>query len=288
DPNNPNPNNPNDPNDPESSSTSSCTKSSVTNFFVSCTGSDSAGCTTTSSRVVAGCDVTAVATTTRDSCPLITLDPNEDQGEDGDANAEPPASTTQPPPSATQPPPDPTDPPPAPPAPTVTIVPVYIFIGFFETCDNCEDANFLGIDKHLFTRWAIFSANQIAGTNKIPIYDPWNDTPNLEDPLPIEGTQYPVKKGPLTSTSYTGEKSTCYYTRKHDDERPDEPSDPGQFTCDDKEWVCTDDQKGRSKHKDKDGKDEGDATWSPQAVCVENRINVPTADDLKHHPDPLP
>ncbi|KAL8800754.1 MAG: hypothetical protein Q9200_007150 [Gallowayella weberi] len=71
--------------DPKSSRTNSCTKSAVTDYFVSCRSatSGSEDCRTTSSKIVSGCDVKATATTTRDSCPLITLDPNEDQGEDG-------------------------------------------------------------------------------------------------------------------------------------------------------------------------------------------------------------
>lgn len=84
------PNPPPDPNIEEgdedntsSTSTSSCSKSTVTDYWVSCTTQDtSTSCTTTSSMVAIGCDVTATTTTTGvDVC--YSVDPNEDQGEDG-------------------------------------------------------------------------------------------------------------------------------------------------------------------------------------------------------------
>ena len=79
---------PDDPNDPESETTSSCSTSVVTDYYVSCTSltSGSVSCKTTSSSLSRGCDITASATTTSASnCPLVTDNPDEDEGEDGAA-----------------------------------------------------------------------------------------------------------------------------------------------------------------------------------------------------------
>ncbi|KAI4256374.1 MAG: hypothetical protein LQ352_002102 [Teloschistes flavicans] len=74
------------------SSTESCTTQTVTDYWVSCSTitSGSSSCTTTSSSVVQGCSVTATTQTTATGsfCPLVTLDPNDDQGEDGDGTPE--------------------------------------------------------------------------------------------------------------------------------------------------------------------------------------------------------
>lgn len=57
-----------------------CTTSEVTDYWVSC---KSSSCTTTSTEVITGCFLTATATTTAASCPLVTVDPaNDDQGDD--------------------------------------------------------------------------------------------------------------------------------------------------------------------------------------------------------------
>ena len=69
-------------------SITSCAETSVaTNFLVSCTSSDgkSPVCTTTSTSYATGCKVEATAVTTFAACPSI--DPNEDQGEDGTVDA---------------------------------------------------------------------------------------------------------------------------------------------------------------------------------------------------------
>ena len=61
----------------------------VTDYYVSCTSltSGSVSCKTTSSSLSRGCDITASATTTSASnCPLVTDNPDEDEGEDGDAS----------------------------------------------------------------------------------------------------------------------------------------------------------------------------------------------------------
>ncbi|KAG8354930.1 hypothetical protein FVEN_g7352 [Fusarium venenatum] len=59
-----------------------CTTSRVTNDWVSC---QSLPCTTTSSEVITGCFLTATATTREASCPLITLDHENDLfGDDSD------------------------------------------------------------------------------------------------------------------------------------------------------------------------------------------------------------
>ncbi|KAM0399178.1 hypothetical protein ACHAPZ_007073 [Fusarium culmorum] len=52
-----------------------CTTSRVTDYWLSC---QSSSCTTTSSEVIIGCFLTATATTTEASCPLITLDHEND------------------------------------------------------------------------------------------------------------------------------------------------------------------------------------------------------------------
>ncbi|CAG1976172.1 unnamed protein product [Fusarium graminearum] len=52
-----------------------CTTSRATDYWVSC---QSSSCTTTSSEVITGCFLTATATTTEASCPLITLDHEND------------------------------------------------------------------------------------------------------------------------------------------------------------------------------------------------------------------
>ncbi|KAL9022248.1 MAG: hypothetical protein Q9185_000648 [Variospora sp. 1 TL-2023] len=80
----------------KSPSSSSCTATSmVTNFVVSCasaTSGSSKSCRTVSTSVKRGCSITGTTTTTSSaaSCPTIVLDPNEDQGQDG----EPSTSTT--------------------------------------------------------------------------------------------------------------------------------------------------------------------------------------------------
>ncbi|KAL8646858.1 MAG: hypothetical protein Q9210_005893, partial [Variospora velana] len=80
----------------KSSSSSSCTATSmVTNFVVSCasaTSGSSKSCRTVSTSVKRGCSITGTTTTTSSaaSCPTIILDPDEDQGQDG----EPSTSTT--------------------------------------------------------------------------------------------------------------------------------------------------------------------------------------------------
>ena len=76
--------------DPNDTTSISCSSSRVvTDYWVSCTSSlsGSASCTTTSSSLATGCDVTATTTTTSAAaCPAVTDDPYEDQGEDGDAS----------------------------------------------------------------------------------------------------------------------------------------------------------------------------------------------------------
>ena len=70
-----------------------CTKSVVTDYWVSCTSSGSSSkCKTTSTSLVHGCDITAKTTTTGSSCPIGTVSPDEDEGEDGNG---PGAKTTK-------------------------------------------------------------------------------------------------------------------------------------------------------------------------------------------------
>ncbi|KAL8946784.1 MAG: hypothetical protein Q9222_006862, partial [Ikaeria aurantiellina] len=79
-----------------SSSTTSCSSAIVTDYYVSCnsvSSGASASCTTISTLTSSGCDVTAFTTTTRKFCPVATLDPDDDQGEDGDGDDLTPAPT---------------------------------------------------------------------------------------------------------------------------------------------------------------------------------------------------
>ena len=71
-----------------SASTTSCAETSVaTDYFVSCTSVDgkSSSCTTTSTSYATGCKVEATTVTSFAACPSV--DPNEDQGEDGTFDA---------------------------------------------------------------------------------------------------------------------------------------------------------------------------------------------------------
>ncbi|KAL8691479.1 MAG: hypothetical protein Q9218_003306 [Villophora microphyllina] len=80
----------------------SCTESVVTDFWVSCStnSAKSIDCKTTSTSVVRGCSVHATTATISGSyCPVISLDPNDDQGEDGTST--PQASSTSKGPSST-------------------------------------------------------------------------------------------------------------------------------------------------------------------------------------------
>ncbi|KAL8899225.1 MAG: hypothetical protein Q9207_006306, partial [Kuettlingeria erythrocarpa] len=71
----------------KSSSSSSCSTSTVTDIVKSCgtITSGSTGCRTISTVVSRGCSITAktITTSSASACPRITIDPNEDQGEDG-------------------------------------------------------------------------------------------------------------------------------------------------------------------------------------------------------------
>ncbi|KAL2783353.1 hypothetical protein BJX66DRAFT_131941 [Aspergillus keveii] len=58
--------------------TSTCTAETVTNYWVSCSGTS---CETTKSATFTGCSVTDSTTTTGDYCPTgVTIDPDGDQG----------------------------------------------------------------------------------------------------------------------------------------------------------------------------------------------------------------
>ncbi|KAL9578712.1 MAG: hypothetical protein Q9203_006991, partial [Teloschistes exilis] len=87
---------PDDNNSQSTQSTDSCTARTVIDFYVACStiSSGSTSCATTKTSVLQGCSVTATTQTTATGsfCPLITLDPNDDQGEDGTSID---ASTTQ-------------------------------------------------------------------------------------------------------------------------------------------------------------------------------------------------
>lgn len=81
---NPNPGPPGNPNEEPTTTTTSCSTVTVTDFLVSCTSIDTTStyCSTTSSLVVSGCQVTATTTTTGVAA-CYSIDPSADQGEDG-------------------------------------------------------------------------------------------------------------------------------------------------------------------------------------------------------------
>ncbi|RWQ93422.1 glycosyl hydrolase family 71-domain-containing protein [Paecilomyces variotii] len=67
----------------DTSTSSECSERTATDYWVTCSGTS---CKTTMSATITGCSVTGTATTTGRYCPTgITLDPNEDQGQDGPA-----------------------------------------------------------------------------------------------------------------------------------------------------------------------------------------------------------
>lgn len=67
--------------DSSSSSSEKCTAQTATNYWVSCS---STTCQTTRTATFTGCSVTNTATTTGQYCPAgVTVDPNDDQGQDG-------------------------------------------------------------------------------------------------------------------------------------------------------------------------------------------------------------
>ncbi|KAJ5121673.1 uncharacterized protein N7515_009634 [Penicillium bovifimosum] len=77
-----------DDDDDDDHTTTSCSASTVTDFWVSCAtgGTSSVSCTTTSSMVEVGCDITAVTSTT--GVPVCySFDQYEDQGQDGAPDA---------------------------------------------------------------------------------------------------------------------------------------------------------------------------------------------------------
>lgn len=85
-PDNPNPNLPGDPTEPDSERKSDCSTSTLTNYYVSCASSSNAlsGCTTTSSALTSGCNILAsTRTSSSGSCNLVTISPDDDQGQDG-------------------------------------------------------------------------------------------------------------------------------------------------------------------------------------------------------------
>lgn len=100
DPSDPNPPpKPSDPGSPnnEGDPTSCTSSSSATNYWVSCETEEdhpiSTSCTTTSSMVVVGCEVTGTTTTTGvEVC--YSVDPNENQGQDGTGISIPTVSAT--------------------------------------------------------------------------------------------------------------------------------------------------------------------------------------------------
>lgn len=221
---------------------------------------------------------------------MITLDPNEDQGEDGDAAAEPPAPTTSE--SISQP----SESLPAP-SETPTPMPWFLYSGFKEWCDPCDEL--LEGDYQLWTAWKIFASRQPENGDrkKLPPYDPWHDGDVVYgDDIDWSGSHYPIKVGPFKVPFKVGQGKDaggyddCYYSRKDDDERPGQPDTPGEIVCGGREGRCVDDLKGRSFERDADGKqiDGRHAhTWSPQAVCtLDGELPAPGDHELEIHPDP--
>lgn len=71
-----------------------CSTNTVTDYWVSCSGSAHSACRTTRTSIVSGCSVTATTTTTTiESCPLgVVIGPDDDQGVLGSSTSD--ASTT--------------------------------------------------------------------------------------------------------------------------------------------------------------------------------------------------
>ncbi|KAI4195834.1 MAG: hypothetical protein LQ350_006948 [Teloschistes chrysophthalmus] len=236
----------NDPNDPNSnsqsnsqSSSSSCTKSVVTDFFVSCNSvsGSSASCTTTSTSTMSGCDITAFTTTTGASCPLITLDPNDDQGEDGTLERSTstlfltvtPSPTTSERSTTTS---------------TVIVTPsprtpVSFYIGWEKLNDQIN-----GHPENYKTGWIIFAVplGQVADGKTVDgcvhaYLDPWEVY--LDDYYKAGyRPSYPVELGPFNSES--ADKVDCVFNRETDDEDRKNQV-PGSLTCSGEMAQCIDD-----------------------------------------------
>ena len=198
DPPGPPPGDPNDSHhghdDPDDESTKSgeCTKSVVTDVFVSCTSmsGSSQKCTTTKTSLVQGCDITATTTTTGAAC-AISVNPAEDEGEDGDMGSvkSRPQSTSI---TTLKPKARPTvyETTVVTPTPTSTLPAgaqetVY-YIGYFRL--HPGPIGIYGGTSDDVTNWAVF--NPPAGTDK---YDPCKDKPVYIGPDVKRNPDFPIR-----------------------------------------------------------------------------------------------
>lgn len=233
---------------PSKSSSKSCTTSTVTDYFVSCTtvNSKSTSCKTTSSSLVQGCDIqaTTILTASGRSCPIISLDPNDDQGEDGtasrttasathsgglqgpaetakeDSDAHGSSAALQGPAASPQPAPKSTANPPGPKLTASWPREYYVYLfGYFRYCD--------GHGKHCKAQPTVFD-----WTNDWPQKDvnycgtkPLWTAPNRDNGYT---TSFPENFGPFDMYAKTG----CYISRKDAKSVGDVKCDQGgNFGC---------------------------------------------------------
>ncbi|KAL9586437.1 MAG: hypothetical protein Q9212_000901 [Teloschistes hypoglaucus] len=271
------------------SSTESCTTRTVTDFYVSCStiSSGSTSCTTTKTSVLQGCSVTATTETTATGsfCPLVTLDPNDDQGEDGSGIPDPTDSgppndhsgLSSPDITGVPPPPGPglsspdltSVPPPPPPAPSPTPTPTpshpptVFYIGW-----TLQAVLVPAFPNEKEFQWLIYAVEQAKA------YDPClpygtDDSIIYRDPYE-QGSRatYPVELGGFGSSF--ADKFDCTYRRESDDEDKKE-NVPGGLTCSGQLAQCIDDPGDTIKCKEPPF-----IEWHPQVICSFD-VNLPGA-----------
>ncbi|KAL8704001.1 MAG: hypothetical protein Q9201_002833 [Fulgogasparrea decipioides] len=284
-PEKPDPKKPNPPPDtkpsgpsPTSEKPKSCTTKMVTDYWVDCTtiSSKTTSCKTKNSSVVRGCTITATThTTVGGSCPLITLNPDEDQGEDGTAtkskpkasskaggNGSGPAKTTKssakPPATGASPPPTFLPIPAAAPGQPKKPDGVYFALGYFQRCVGPNAA--IAANTKCDTRFAIFDY-----TNSEKKFNGCKDPALWEAPKYVQkgNTKYPVKMGPFDGEGRAG----CNYVREKD-------KDAGTLKCDKGgEFKCE-----KVKHpkaepcKDAHKEDEKGDSWKTQVNCIQEHV----------------
>ena len=199
---------------------------------------------------------------------MVTLDPNEDQGEDGDAEAPEPTSPEEPEET----------PPPPPPPPKPSGVP-YVYSGYYE-----YNAPLAGVTaEQVYTGWRIYVAFQTDPAH-LPAYNPWDKSSLVFQGFSDKGgIDYPIKIGPFPY----GDWVDCYYERSSDDEGKGDPMIPGSIECsrgtEHRVGLCVDDEAGRQDSPDKYVPE---GTWSPQAICtIEGELPAPGDPELEDHDD---
>ncbi|KAL9589574.1 MAG: hypothetical protein Q9203_001640 [Teloschistes exilis] len=216
---------------------------------------------------MSGCDITAFTTTTGASCPLISLDPNDDQGGDGTMD---PSSTT---PSTiiilstTT-----VDPTPSPrstttstvivyPSPTPSPTPINFYIGWALFADLGWP--FPGNPKYEHVDWIIYV---IERDKPYDVCEQTGfDTKNayyLGASVKGHNPKYPISLGDFDSEF--ADKVECRYNRLSDDEGK-KNNNPGSLTCSGVLAECIDDP-ADDTHVCKDN-DYPLLAWHPQVIC---------------------